>query len=70
MIDIERAKKDFEYFYNNILVTEDKDGNKVSMPPLKDYQKAFYKWLEDCSKRGIKAVCCPNIRFEFYRRND
>ena len=68
-IDIERAKIDFEYFYNNVLITEDEDGNRVKMPPLKDYQKGFYKWLMDCHKNGVKAFYLHYpTRFELYNK--
>ena len=55
-IDIEKAKVDFEYFYNNILVFQDKNGNRIFPPPLKDYQKAFVSWLENARNNGVDAI--------------
>lgn len=55
-IDIERAKRDFEYFYNNILQFQDKEGNTIPAPPLKDYQKTFLKWLMEMKSKGVDAI--------------
>jgi len=55
-IDIEEAKVDFEYFYNNVLWLQDKDGNRIAPPPLKDYQKAFFNWMQEAKKNGVDAI--------------
>lgn len=53
MIDIDKAKTDFEYFWNNVLVTLDKSGKIVKMPPLKDYQKKYIEFLEKNSVKNL-----------------
>ena len=64
-IDIERAKVDFEYFYNNILQFQDECGNRVAPPPLKGYQKTFLNWIQDEEKKGLEAIYfCENIKYK------
>lgn len=63
-IDIEKAKIDFEYFYNNFLLFQDKDGNMIAPPPLKDYQKAFINWMQEAKKNGVDVIYINSTRYK------
>ena len=63
-IDIEEAKVNFEYFYNNVLWFQDKDGNMIAPPPLKDYQKAFINWMQEAKKNGVNAIYINSTRYK------
>lgn len=65
MIDIEKAKRDFEYFYNEVVILEDKDGNPMKKPELTNAQREFIKWIKECEVKGARAFYIPNCRFKF-----
>jgi len=64
-IDIDKAKTDFEYFWNNVLVVLDKSGKIVKMPPLKDYQKSSLNFLKRTLLK-IHLICLSINEFNYF----
>ena len=47
--EYEKAKSDFEYFYNHYITYDGKQ-------PLIEAQKAFWKTMEDAKRAGSKVI--------------